>query len=173
MPESRPFPSRVLVTGGAGFVGANLCLALAEQHPECEVIALDSLKRRGSELNLARLREAGITFVHGDVRQRDDLFAVEPVDALVECSAEPSVLAGMGTGADYVVQANLVGAHNCFELARRDGAHVVFLSTSRIYPVAPLSALALREDATRFALEPAQPVAGASEHGIAEEFPLQ
>ena len=167
------FPSRVLVTGGAGFVGANLCLAIAAAQPSAEVIALDSLKRRGSELNLARLREAGITFVHGDVRQRDDLLALEPVDALVECSAEPSVLAGMGTGADYVVQTNLLGAHNCFELARRDGAQVIFLSTSRVYPVAPLSRLALREEATRFALEAVQPVAGASEHGIAEDFPLE
>ena len=137
------------------------------------MIALDSLKRRGSELNLARLREAGVRFVHGDVRQRDDLLALEPVDALVECSAEPSVLAGMGTGADYVVQTNLLGAHNCFELARRDGAQVIFLSTSRVYPVAPLSRLALREEATRFALEAVQPVAGASEHGIAEDFPLE
>ncbi len=173
MADSRPLPSRVLVTGGAGFVGASLCLALAEAHPATEVIALDSLKRRGSELNLARLREAGITFVHGDVRQRDDLFVLDPVDAVVECSAEPSVLAGMGTGADYVVQTNLLGAHNCFELARRDAAQVIFLSTSRVYPVAPLSGLALSEQETRFALEPEQPVAGASEHGIAEDFPLE
>ena len=165
-------PSRILVTGGAGFVGANLCLALAERSPGSEVIALDSLKRRGSELNLARLREAGVTFVHGDVRERDDLLGLEPVEAIVECSAEPSVLAGMGAGADFVVQTNLVGAHNCLELARRDGAQVVFLSTSRVYPVAPLSALRLREDETRFALEADQPIAGASEHGIAEDFPL-
>jgi CDP-paratose 2-epimerase len=173
MPDSRSFPARVLVTGGAGFVGANLCLAIADAHPEAEVIALDSLKRRGSELNLARLREAGVAFVHGDVRRREDLLALEPVDARVECSAEPSVLAGAGTGADYVVQTNLVGAHNCFELARRDGAHVIFLSTSRVYPVAPLRRLALAEGETRFELAPEQPLAGASEHGIAEGFPLE
>ena len=165
-------PSRILVTGGAGFVGANLCLALAARSPGSEVIALDSLKRRGSELNLARLRAAGVAFVHGDVRERGDLLGLAPVDAIVECSAEPSVLAGMGAGADFVVQTNLVGAHNCLELARRDGAQFVFLSTSRVYPVAPLSALRLREDETRFALEADQPTTGASEHGIAEDFPL-
>jgi CDP-paratose 2-epimerase len=165
-------PGRILVTGGAGFVGANLCLALAERHPDVEVIALDSLKRRGSELNLPRLRAAGVEFVHGDVRERDDLLAIEPVGAVVECSAEPSVLAGMGSGADFVVQTNLLGAHNCFELARRDGAHVIFLSTSRVYPVAPQLELRLREEETRFALEAEQPFAGASEHGIAEDFPL-
>jgi CDP-paratose 2-epimerase len=165
-------PGRILVTGGAGFVGANLCLALAERHPGAEVIALDSLMRRGSELNLARLRAAGVGFVHGDVRVRDDLLAIEPVQAIVECSAEPSVLAGMGTGADFVVQTNLVGAHNCFELARRDAAQVIFLSTSRVYPVAPQLELNLREEETRFVLEAEQPFAGASEHGIAEDFPL-
>jgi CDP-paratose 2-epimerase len=165
-------PGRILVTGGAGFVGANLCLALAEQAPGAEVIALDSLMRRGSELNLARLRAAGVAFVHGDVRVREDLLAIEPVDAIVECSAEPSVLAGMGTGADFVVQTNLLGAHHCFELARRDGAQVIFLSTSRVYPVAPQLELNLREEETRFALEAEQPLAGASEHGIAEDFPL-
>jgi CDP-paratose 2-epimerase len=165
-------PGRILVTGGAGFVGANLCLALAEQVPGAEVIALDSLMRRGSELNLARLRAAGVAFVHGDVRVREDLMAIEPVDAIVECSAEPSVLAGMGTGADFVVQTNLLGAHHCFELARRDGAQVIFLSTSRVYPVAPQLELNLREEETRFALEADQPLAGASEHGIAEDFPL-
>ncbi len=165
-------PGRILVTGGAGFVGANLCLALAERHPGTDVVALDSLKRRGSELNLPRLRAAGVEFVHGDVRERDDLLAIEPVQAIVECSAEPSVLAGMGSGADFVVQTNLLGAHNCFELARRDGAQVIFLSTSRVYPVAPQLELNLREEETRFVLEASQPVAGASEHGIAEDFPL-
>ena len=161
------------MTGGAGFVGAAVCLTLAERHPEAEVVALDSLKRRGSELNLARLREAGVTFVHGDVRQREDLLGLEPVGAIVECSAEPSVLAGMGSGADFVVQTNLLGAHNCLELARRDGAQFLFLSTSRVYPVKPQTELVLREEETRFALESDQPFPGASERGIAEHFPLE
>jgi CDP-paratose 2-epimerase len=162
----------VLVTGGAGFVGANLCIALAARRPGWRIVAFDSLKRRGSEINLPRLREAGVEFVHGDVRTPSDLDAVGEVDALVECSAEPSVLAGMGAGADFVVQTNLVGAHNCLELARRDGAQVVFLSTSRVYPVAALRGLALTEAATRFVLDAEQPVPGASAEGIAETFPL-
>ena len=164
---------RVLITGGAGFVGASVALGLRSRRPGWSVVAFDSLKRRGAELNLARLRAAGVEFVHGDVRSREDLLAVEPVQAIVECSAEPSVLAGMGTGADYVVQTNLLGAHHCLELARRDGAQMIFISTSRVYPVAPQQRLALREDATRFTLLEAQPVAGASAAGISEAFPLE
>jgi CDP-paratose 2-epimerase len=168
-----PFPGRILITGGAGFVGACLCLAIRRAHPATQVVALDSLRRRGSELNLARLRDAGVEFVHGDVREREDLFGIEPVQAIVEASAEPSVLAGMGSEADFVVHTNLFGAHNCLELARRDGAQMIFLSTSRVYPVAALAALRLREDETRFALEGEQPFPGASEAGIAEGFPLE
>jgi CDP-paratose 2-epimerase len=164
---------RVLVTGGAGFVGSSLALALAARHPDWEVVVLDNLKRRGSELNLPRLRAAGVTFVHGDVRERADLEALEKVDAIVECSAEPSALAGRDGLTDYAMQANLVGAWHCLELARRDRAQFVFLSTSRVYPVAALNRLALEETETRFELSAEQPVVGASPAGIAEQFPLE
>jgi CDP-paratose 2-epimerase len=163
---------RVLVTGGAGFVGANLALALAERHPDWELVALDNLKRRGSELNLSRLRPGGVRFVHGDVRERADLEVLEPCEAIVECSAEPSALAGRDGRTDYAVGSNLIGAWNCLELARRDRAQLVLLSTSRVYPLAALNALVLEETETRFELAARQPFAGASPAGIAEDFPL-
>jgi CDP-paratose 2-epimerase len=163
---------RVLVTGGAGFVGANLAVALRERHSDWDVVALDNLRRRGSELNLPRLRAAGVRFEHGDVRAAGDLLALPRIDAIVECSAEPSALAGVEGATDYAVSANLVGAWHCLELARRDRAQVVFLSTSRVYPVAALRGLALEETQTRYELSARQPVAGASAAGIAETFPL-
>src|SRR4051812_2716318 len=155
-------PHRVLVRGGSGFVGASLCIGLAERHPDWSITALDNLKRRGAELNLPRLREAGVRFVHGDVREQTDLLALPRVDAIVECSAEPSALAGTDGSPDYLVRSNLFGAYHCLELARRDDAQVVFISTSRVYPYAGLDALAHRETETRFELCPA-PGAGASE----------
>jgi CDP-paratose 2-epimerase len=146
--------------------------ALATRHPRSEVIAVDNLRRRGSELNLPRLRVAGVRFEHADVRDPVDLDAMGPVDAIVECSAEPSALAGRDGSTSYVVDSNLGGAHHCLELARRYHAAFVFLSTSRVYPVATQRALQLEERETRFELAAEQPVAGASEHGIAEDFPL-
>jgi CDP-paratose 2-epimerase len=163
---------RVLVTGGAGFVGANVSIRLASRHPEWEFVALDNLRRRGSELNVVRLRGAGVEFVHGDVRELADLLALEPIGALVECSAEPSVLAGVHEGMDYLVRTNLLGAYHCLELARRDSAQLIFLSTSRVYPVAALNSLAHVEHASRFELSEQQSLLGASPAGVAEDFPL-
>jgi CDP-paratose 2-epimerase len=164
---------KVLVTGGAGFVGASLALALKQRHPDWEITALDNLKRRGSELGLSRLAEGGVRFLHGDVRVADDLEPIGACDLVLECSAEPSVLAGLGGSPAYVLETNLVGTIRCLELARRRGAAVIFLSTSRVYPIEALSRVPLREGPTRFELEPASPpIRGYSPDGIAEEFPL-
>lgn len=43
---------KIVITGGAGFVGSTLCLQLKAKYPLYEIIAFDNLKRRGSELNL-------------------------------------------------------------------------------------------------------------------------
>ena len=163
---------RILVTGGAGFIGANVVVGLAERHPDWELIAFDNLHRRGAELNLPRLSAANVTFLRGDVREPADLAAVGEIAALVECSAEPSVLAGTDGRLDYLVHTNLVGAYNCLELVRRYGAQLVFLSSSRVYPVGALRSLALVETDSRFELAPEQHVAGVSPAGISEDFTL-
>ncbi len=164
---------RVLVTGAAGFVGSSLALALAERHPGTEVVAFDNLRRRGSELNLPRLAEAGVRFLHGDVRHRADLEHAGDFDALVECSAEPSALAGGRGDEDYALHSNLVGAYHCLQLARSRGAQLVFISTSRVYPYEKLNELRFRETDSRWELADEQPERGASAVGIAEEFPLE
>ena len=64
----------ILITGGAGFVGSNIAIYLKEKYPDYKIYALDNLKRRGSELNIPRLREYEINFIHGDIRNSEDLF---------------------------------------------------------------------------------------------------
>jgi CDP-paratose 2-epimerase len=161
---------RVLITGGAGFVGANLAVGLAQRHPEWGLVAFDNLHRRGSALNLPRLEGAGVEFVRGDVRDPDALAATAPVDALVECSAEPSALTGIQGDTEYPVHTNLTGAYNCLELARKEGAGFVFLSTSRVYPYERLNEVALEETATRFEMPGGE--RGVTANGISEDFPL-
>ena len=162
---------KILVTGGAGFVGSNLALNWKRHAPDTEIIALDNLKRRGSELALPRLRAGGVSFHHGDVRSQEDLDAIGSVDLMIECSAEPSVHAGYGQSPAYLVNTNLTGLINCLEHLRRTGGDLVFLSSSRVYPIAALRALPLHRQQNRLAL--AQPDGqGWSSAGISESFPL-
>jgi CDP-paratose 2-epimerase len=163
---------RILVTGGAGFVGSNLALAFKRDRPSASVLAFDNLKRRGSELALDRLRVGGVEFLHGDVRSPTDLASTGAADLLIEASAEPSVHAGYDGDPNYLIHTNLLGSANCLEHARQNGAALVFLSTSRVYPIASLRALPLDRIATRFALRTDAQIPGASAAGISEEFAL-
>lgn len=161
----------ILVTGGAGFVGSNLAIKLKLDYPKLKITCLDNLKRRGSELALPRLREAGVEFRHGDIRNPEDL-QVDEADLILECSAEPSVLAGIHSSPAYVINTNLLGTVNCLEQARRHKADILFLSTSRIYPMDKLNQLEYKESSTRFELLEDQTLPGASSKGISERFPL-
>ncbi len=163
---------RILVTGGAGFVGSSLALSFQREFPSAEITALDNLKRRGSELALPRLRAGGVAFAHGDVRAPEDLAALGAFDLMIECSAEPSVHAGYGQSPAYLINTNLIGLINCLEHLRRTGGDLFFLSSSRVYPIAPLRALPLSRQGDRLVPIPGATAPGWSAAGIAEAFPL-
>ena len=163
---------KILVTGGCGFVGSSLAHRLREDFPQSEIICLDNLKRRGSELNLSRLRKAGIRFIHGDIRNKEDLEVINNIDLLLECSAEPSVLAGINSNLAYLINTNLIGTINCLELARKCQAKFIFLSTSRVYPIRTINNLQFQEGETRFELLNEQTIPGVSSQGFTEKFPL-
>ena len=117
---------KILVTGGAGFIGSHLCRRLlAEGH---SVICLDNLFT-GSVENVEALRgEAGYTFVQGDVTEPYD-FEVDQIYNLA-CPASP-----IHYQKDPVKTAktSFLGALNALELARRRGARVLLTSTSEVY----------------------------------------
>ena len=165
---------RILVTGGAGFIGSSLAIWLKRKYALMEILALDSLKRRGSEQNIPRLKENKVSFVHGDIRCPEDFPQGFKFDVLLECSAEPSVLAGYGDNPLYMVNTNLVGSINCLEAARKNKAGVVFLSTSRVYPYEAINALKITENSTRFIWRAKQKnsCCGWSKKGISADFPL-
>jgi CDP-paratose 2-epimerase len=159
-----------LITGGAGFVGSRLALAFAKDGVDVHV--MDNLKRRGSELNLGPLQQAGISFYHGDVRCPSDFEELPACDLLIDCSAEPSVHAGSKGSPDYVVHTNLMGTYNMLEWARKHDAAFSLLSTSRVYPIESLNGLSYVEENTRYRWN--EPFAqGASAKGISEAFPLE
>jgi len=163
----------ILITGGAGFIGSNLAIKLKEKYPSMRIIAMDNLKRRGSELNIPRLKHAGINFVHGDIRNKEDFEEIEKFDLMIECSAEPSAMAGFNCSPSYALNTNLVGTLNCLEEVRKNNAGIVFLSTSRVYPINKMEELNFIEEETRYSLKKEQLIPGVSEKGISEKFPLE
>jgi CDP-paratose 2-epimerase len=163
---------KILITGGAGFVGSNLAIEFKKNNMDIEVVAFDNLKRRGSELNLPRLKENGIEFIHGDIRNKEDFEAIGKAEVVIECSAEPSVMAGVDSSPEYLLNTNLLGTVNCLEYVRKTGADIVFLSSSRVYPIKTINDLKYVEKETRFELSDEQKVPGASARGLTEDFPL-
>ena len=174
MSEHLPYNS-ILITGGAGFVGSNLAVSLKRKKASLTVLVLDNLRRRGSEQNMHRLKEHGIDFIHADIRNPEDLKFKQPVDLLMECSAEPSILAGYGERALYQINTNLVGTINCLELAREKGADIIFFSTSRVYPYDSLNAIQKVETKTRFVwdVHQEQDIRGWSPEGITCDFTVK
>lgn len=163
---------KILITGGAGFVGSNLALKLKSNYPSYQIFLLDNLKRRGSELNLPAFRKNSIIFFHGDVRNKEDFNQVPEIDIIIDASAEPSILAGLNESPEYLINSNLMGTFNCLNFAIKNKSSIIFLSTSRVYPVRELCSVNYTEGSTRFELTDKQNITGISALGVSEKFPL-
>src|ERR1039457_6485095 len=171
--DDKKLNRKILITGGCGFVGSNLAVFFKSKYPDYSVIAFDNLKRRGSELNINRLKAIGVEFIHGDIRNKEDFDEVGKIDFIIEAAAEPSVLAGIDSNADYLVNTNLLGSINCLNYAVKQNAGIIFLSTSRIYPFALLDEIVFEETSTRFSIDKNQKINGVSQKGITIDFPLE
>jgi len=161
----------VLITGGCGFIGANIALSLSQSG--FKVTCFDNLSRRGSEHLLKIILKNRCVFRHGDVRNMEDLIRLpEKYDILIDCSAEPSVLVGAeGKESDFMVKNNLCGSLNCFEYARHNQTAIVFFSTSRVYPYNQINNCHFTEKETRYVC--AEKRKEISKNGIHTDFPVQ
>ena len=163
---------KILITGGAGFIGSSLAIRLSKEFENIQITCLDNLSRNGSTLNRNRLAKYGIKFKKADVRQTHP-FNTLKCDLIIDAAAEPSVLAGVkGHDTKYIVDTNLVGTLNVLELARKQSAGLIFLSSSRVFPIVTLQKLQLRKLKHRFDLSANQKIPGVTKHGISEDFPL-
>jgi CDP-paratose 2-epimerase len=162
---------KILITGIAGFVGSRLAEYFKINLPDCEIIGIDNLIRRGSETNLPLLKELGCKFFHGDIRVTDDINELPKVDWIVDCAANPSVLAGINGGTSQLIGHNLQGTLNILEKCRKDNAGFILLSTSRVYAIDALNQIPLQEDATRFSVkESTELPSGFTNEGVTESF---
>jgi len=164
---------RLLITGICGFVGSSLAQALLENSAGISIYGIDNLMRPGSELNRARLREWGVTFVHGDIRMASDFEALPAVDWVIDAATNPSVLAGIQTGfsSRQLIEHNLGSVVNVLEYCKIHKAGLLLMSTSRVYSIPALTSLPLKANGNAFCLdESADLPRGISSQGISVDF---
>ena len=140
---------KILITGICGFTGSTLARELAKEGNE--VCGLDNFLREGSRGNLEPLRKLGIRVEEGDIRNEADLAKMPKVDWVLDCAAEPSVLAGIGggMGSYELMDHNLIGTIRVLEFCKKIQAGFVLMSTSRVYSVAKLAAVKVEQKGDR------------------------
>jgi dTDP-glucose 4,6-dehydratase len=123
---------RLLVTGGAGFIGTNFVLRTAVTRPDWQLTVLDALTYAGNRENLASVGDR-VRFVHGDVA---DAAVVEPLvadaDAVVHFAAESHNDNSLRDPSPFV-HTNLVGTFTILEAVRRHGVRLHHVSTDEVY----------------------------------------
>ena len=137
------------------------------------MIGLDNFSRRGSELNTSDLTNLGINLIRGDIRSQSDIDALPEADWVIDCAANPSVLAGLDgqTSSRQLMEHNLLGTINLLEYCKKHKAGLILLSTSRVYSAKELARLPVYEQGNSFHLEKDYSAKGISCEGISESFP--
>ena len=139
---------KILVTGGAGFIGGNFIQYMLKNHPDCRMVCLDKLTYAGNLSTLAgALNNANFTFVRGDIADSDfvcGLFARESFDAVVNFAAESHVDRSI-SGAQVFMVSNVVGVQVLLDACNRYGVRRFHqISTDEVYGDLPLGSPSLK-----------------------------
>ena len=128
---------KILITGGCGFVGSNLAIYLKEHKLGSKVNSLDNLSRKGTLLNLKRLKKNQIKNFKIDVTNYKALLSLPKYDLIIDCCAEASVEVSKND-IDKVFNTNLLGTFNILKKCAKDKSNIIFLSSSRVYAIKAL-----------------------------------
>ena len=163
---------KVLITGISGFAGYQISLKIREYAHNIQVVGLDNLSRNGSEHNISQLRDNGIELIRGDIRLQSDIDSLPIVDWVIDCAANPSVLAGNDgqVSSKQLMEHNLLGTINLLEYCKKYKAGLILLSTSRVYSAYELANLPVEALKNRFEIKKYE-CKDISERGISETFP--
>ncbi|WP_429418183.1 dTDP-glucose 4,6-dehydratase [Nocardia sp. GAS34] len=123
---------RVLVTGGAGFIGANFVHQTVAERPDIGIVVLDALTYAGSRASLDPIADR-IEFVHGDIADQELVDRlVGGVDAVVHFAAESHNDNSLARPWPFV-QTNIVGTYALLEAVRRHDVRYHHISTDEVY----------------------------------------
>ncbi|MGC8751785.1 NAD-dependent epimerase/dehydratase family protein [Hydrotalea sp.] len=160
---------RILITGIAGFVGSKMATYFRQALPNVTIIGIDNLSRKGSATNLPLLQQLDCIFFKGDISDRTMMESLPPVDWVIDCAANPSVLAGRANDSLPLIQDNLVGTIYLLEKCKQDKAGLVLISTSRVYSIQVLNSIPLNSNGKAFAIDATKPLPmGISPKGVTE-----
>lgn len=125
---------KILVTGGAGFIGSSYVHQVLQQHPDDEIITLDALTYAGSLANLAGLAgHPRHRFVEGNIAESELVDAlVGEVDAVVNFAAETHVDRSLLDPQSFL-NSNVQGVYILLDAVRRHGRRMVHVSTDEVY----------------------------------------
>ena len=123
---------KILITGGCGFVGTNLALFLHSKG--YKISCLDNLSRKGSRYNFKLLRNKKIRNYNYDVCDYKKIQKLPKYDLIIDCCAEAAVEISK-KDIDGVINTNFLGTLNILKKAKKDKSKIIFLSTSRVYPI--------------------------------------
>ena len=128
---------RILVTGGAGFIGSNFIAMVLSEHPDCFVVNLDKLTYAGNLENLAEfVHHSNTKFVHGDICDGPlvgRLMDEHRIDAIVNFAAESHVDRSI-TGPKVFIETNVTGTLTLLEAARdKKVGRFLQVSTDEVY----------------------------------------
>ena len=132
---------KILITGGCGFVGSNLCIFL--KNSGFKVFSLDNLSRKGSEINKKRIEIKKNKNFKFDISDKKKIKLLPKFDFIIDCCAEPSVEASRKSSKDAirVFKTNLEGTLNILLKCNKDKSNIIFLSSSRAYSINSLNKL--------------------------------
>jgi dTDP-glucose 4,6-dehydratase len=127
-------PKKIIVTGGAGFIGSNFVHWVVDNKPDVHVVVLDALTYAGNLDNLAGIPEDRMTFVHGNICDAELLDKIVPdVDAVVHYAAESHNDNSIADPSPFV-QTNVHGTFELLEACRRHGnKRFHHVSTDEVY----------------------------------------
>ena len=129
---------KILVTGGCGFVGANLCLSLRKNNHK--VFSLDNLVRKSSKINLKILNKNKIKNYNFDVMNSKRLNKLPKFELIIDCCAEAAVEVSK-KDLDRVINTNLIGTFNILKKANKDKSKLIFISSSRVNSINEITKL--------------------------------
>ena len=134
---------KILVTGGCGFIGTNLCIYLKKKR--YLVYSLDNLSRKGSIYNFKLLSDLKIKNFKFDIFNFKKVNSLPKFDLIIDCCAEAAVEVSR-KDIDRVVNTNLIGTLNILKKAKKDNSKIIFLSSSRVNSIKTISKMFQNHD---------------------------